>query len=417
MKFGLILLGILGIMSAVGSLIPQGREISFYSKNFSPIKAKIILSLKLDNLYHSPFFMILFSALCLNLFLCSVSRVGTILKNLKNMPGYETMKKLQSCDLKKRDVDNNTMQGIFEEYGFKSFSVKAEGDKKIYSGRKSPAGYLGSWLIHLGILVVILFYAYGQSTYFTTAVYGTVGISSRIEGTELEAKINSFHIRYRADGSVEQYVTNLDLLKKDHTVLKSADISVNKPMNYKGYNFYQTSTGWTAAVRLLKNNKLLTEQLLYEGEVIEVPEENIAVQFSKFYPDFSVSQVGFYSKSDEPNNPIVLYTLFYRGRRVGMDIVAPGSQAAWNEYQILFEKPQRYTYLQVNKMNGKLGALAGALLMTAGLVFAFYLKPQELVIVEHMDKIHIYGKNINKSFVQKTSIMQNPTFTDYPLQQ
>src|SRR5690554_2919138 len=85
MKFGLILLGLLCLITTIGSIIPQGREETFYFTTYSPLWAQLIMSFKLFDIYHSTAFIISFAALSLNLFLCSTVRLKNVINKMKRL--------------------------------------------------------------------------------------------------------------------------------------------------------------------------------------------------------------------------------------------------------------------------------------------------------------------------------------------
>ncbi|AOY77450.1 cytochrome c biogenesis protein ResB [Clostridium formicaceticum] len=396
MKFGLMLLGILGGFSVVGSLVPQGREVNFYEHSYSQAIAKGILMFKIDDLYHSPYFIVLLGALCLNLFLCSISRFSKIIERVRAVPNPSIMDKISSGEMQNKVDHKIVFKEIFQTYGFNGFSkIKKDNNKIMYYSKKSQMGYLGSWFIHLGVLLTIVFYAYGQFTYFTTSVYGLPGESKEVQGTEYRIDIHDFDIDYREDGSIKQYVSHIDLKNQKGDPLKSSNIYVNHPMRHKGYAFYQSAAGWATSIKVYRRDELIQEDILYETTGIADQNGILAIEFQKFYPDFMATENGILSVSNQPNNPKVLYSLFFMGQRISMNVAAIGEAIHWQDFTFVFDDPQMYTYLQVNKMKGKTGAAIGALFILLGLILCFYKKPKELMIVQQGKEVHIFGKNLD----------------------
>ena len=52
-------------------------------------------------------------------------------------------------------------------------------------------------------------------------------------GSEDTLRVDSFKVRYRPDGSVEQFVSGLSVLDDEGRLLQQQDISVNHPLHYK----------------------------------------------------------------------------------------------------------------------------------------------------------------------------------------
>ena len=56
MRFGLLLLALIGACSVIGTVIPQGREIAFYAQNYRSLHA-VILLLGLHRIFSSWYFI------------------------------------------------------------------------------------------------------------------------------------------------------------------------------------------------------------------------------------------------------------------------------------------------------------------------------------------------------------------------
>lgn len=403
MKFGIFLLILIMLLAMMGTMIPQGQNETLYITRYHPMIANTILFLGLDNVYQSLLFGIVFITLSINLIMCSTIRLGNIRKGLKREPRLESMNLVETYKLEHVNFENkHFIKDIFHKYGFSNYQ-KSTIQENLYVSTKNQIGYFGSWLLHLGILLVILFYAYGQITYFSEAVYGIPGTMQEIPGTEYKAKIQDFDIQYREDGSIEQYISQIEMLDDKKNTLTSSTVSVNHPMRFQGYTIYQTSYGWATNCKVEKDGDGLLEDVLYEKTTLKVPDEDIAIYFNKFFPDFAASSRGMVSLSDQLNNPVVLYTLFYNGEIVKMDVIPSGEMIQWNDYRISIEDPQRYTYLDVNKMKGKVGAVIGSIVFIIGLIFVLYFKPKKMLVRLEGDKLYIYQEKCNDN---KKQLMQ-----------
>ncbi|MDR5658010.1 cytochrome c biogenesis protein ResB [Serpentinicella sp. ANB-PHB4] len=387
MKLGLILLVIIGVFSVIGSIIPQGRDEAFYLSRYSENMSRLIVSTKAYDIFYSKYFIFGCIALMINLSLCSIVRLNIIIKEIRKIPSNKSMKQIQT--------EFSNAQEIAKKYGFNKINHEEDGQKRTYYYKKNKVGYFGSWMIHLGVLLIICFYSYGHYTEFTTSVYGVPTTSKPIEGTELNLRINEFDIEYREDGSIEQYISKVDLLTSDNQHIKSEKIYVNNPMRYDGLTFYQTATGWASNIQVYHNDTLIMEDIFYESTVMYENRDDIVIQFNKFYPDLIMTPQGLFSASNEMNNPHVLYTIFYNGQRVDMNVSSIGETIEWNNYKFIFDNPQMYTYLQINEMKGKMGALIGSIIIVIGLVLCFYFKPKEILIHQKKNKIVLYGKNLS----------------------
>ena len=393
MGFGLLLLGLLCMVTLIGSLIPQGRDASFYQQNFTTTQSRFILEMGLDNLYQAWYFLLLWGLLCINLFCCSIVRLGKVFNRMKSLPNLKGLTLLETISVNNGADRENMIKKKFTQWGFPSSQGQIKEDKICFYSRRNSVGYLGSWLLHLGVLFTIFFYGFGQFTYFTTAAYGVSGSTVAIEGTDFLLSIDDFYIDYRKDNTIEQYYTELTLLNGKGERLKEQKIFVNQPLGYEGYNIYQTATGWSGELEIKRKGIPSHSQLLYEGTTFIDEESKIALQFNKFFPDFIMTSGGPMTRSPFLENPMILYSLFERGQRVDMNFISPEEGIIWGDYEFVLKNPKMYTYMQVNKMKGKPGAAIGAAMIMLGAILAFYVKPKILLIENKGNKLLIYGND------------------------
>lgn len=393
MKFGITMLVLIMLLSIVGSVVPQRQNEHFYGSLYPEVSFKLITGLKLDNIYNSALFGILFLLLVINLSMCSIFRLGKIIKKLKVKPSINSMEFISEENLKTNESLDNKICQVFKKNGFNTYSMDTNSD--TYYAIKNKAGFFGSWFLHFGILLVIVFYFYGNITFFSEGVYGVPGTVQSLKGTEYKVLINDFKVDYNSDGSVNQYTSHIEVLDESENKIMNSNTSVNSPMRFKGYTFYQTSYGWAAGLSVFKNGNKVFEDIVYEKTIFNAPEENIAIYFNNFYPDFALTQNGLVSLSLQLKNPVALYSFYYMGDVVKMNVTAMDEKVKWNEYEFIFHNPQHYTYVEVNKMNGQIGAMIGALLILLGLLIAFYLKPLTMAIKTEENNLYVYRSITN----------------------
>ncbi|MBR6839968.1 MAG: cytochrome c biogenesis protein ResB, partial [Oscillospiraceae bacterium] len=82
MRFGILLLALIAACSVAGTVIPQGREIAWYAQTYRSLHGYILL-LHLNRVFESWYFIALLVLLCLNLSLCSILRIRSVVKAAK----------------------------------------------------------------------------------------------------------------------------------------------------------------------------------------------------------------------------------------------------------------------------------------------------------------------------------------------
>lgn len=407
MKFGMILLLFIAILSIIGTVIPQEYSLAFYEANYSGIILEVILTFSLYKVYSSWWFIALVVALCINLVFCSIRRIKTILHRIFKEPDLD--KEFSSItDFKEIDIDKSNIETIFEKLRFKNISEKPiisscqEG--KLYYSDKNRIGHLGSWLTHIGIIIIVIFFTYGKLKGFDVYVYGVPGQELEVENTDISIYIEDFNIEFREDYSVEQYISDLVILK-DGQVEEDGQISVNNPMRINDLNIYQNSTGWALNAYLYKEGEEYSNKLMYEGDLFIEDDQKIVIQFTSFYPDFDASSDTLRSKTPLLNHPLALYALFYDGYRVDMNLVHMNTPVEYEEYSFVFNEPQRYTLLQVGHDPGKTGAFIGGLILTLGVFLAMFINPRKLYVYLNSEgNVSIYSKSHKNQVVYQEEV-------------
>ncbi len=378
MRFALILLGILVAACVAGSVIPQGEAASYYLTAYSEKRGAAILALGLDDVFHCGWFIVLTVILCLNLIGCNIIRFPSLFKRTRQGFTPENFMRSGSRTEICRTSDPET---LLRECGFRK-TVKGQADDGtayIY-GVKNKAGIWGAWLCHLGMLIVIAGFGFGQMMQVQYAVYGVPGQTKAVEGTNYELTIDDFEVELREDDTVEQYTASITMTDTKTGETQSGQTSVNHPATLFGMRCYQNSTGWAAVMQIIKDDEVIQENVLCAGEYVSVEDkEALSVMFAAFYPDYEKGQDGMpRTASSKLNNPAYLYRLYYENEILGMNVLEDGEAITVDEYTIVFKDPQSYTLIQIKRDPFTPLAGAGALIVMIALILAFYLRTAEV---------------------------------------
>ena len=397
MKTGIILLVIIAVLSTIGTVIPQDNIENFYRENYSNFFANMILALDFDKVFSSWWYILLSLLLLINLFLCSVNRFKPIIKKSFKDPDIKKKSQAyQSWTKVKKD------ENIFEKFGIKDTKKSEIDGKNVYYKFDGKIGYMGSWLTHLSIIVIMLAFAYGRYAGFDEFVHGVPGTVMELENSDKKIKVDQYDVLFRDDYTVEQYISTISILDKDGSKLDSGLTMVNKPFRFKDFNVYQNSTGWAYNAKLFKNDKFFEEKLMYKNDFFIADNKKIALQFVDFYPDFDMSNpTRPRTKSPFLNHPVALYALYFDGNRVDMGLSHLGDPIKWNDYTFVIDNPQMFTLLQVASDPATGFALFGAALLMIGLFLAFYINPREFIIVEDKDFYYLNNRQAKNDKLHK----------------
>lgn len=390
MRFAIALLVLLALACAVGSVIPQGQSFEWYASAYSERTAAIIVSLWLDDLYHSWWLIALTAFLCGNLLLCNLTRIRPILRRVRAAKAPEAAFSLEPT-VQAESVSEP--QAVFSALGMpKPIETEHEGKRALFSSKNS-LGYWGAWVCHLGILLLLLGFTLGQMTHTEYTVYGVAGQTKQIGDTALLLTIDDFSVGLREDDTVSQYTAAITVRDADTGSSEQAEISVNHPATLYGMQFYQNSTGWAADVAVTKDGEPLQQEILCAGECILVADKpDLQICFNAFYPDYVlIPGSGPATASGALKNPAYLYSVTYAGEFVGMNVLTGEETLKIDNYEIRFSNPRNYTLIQIKQDKFTSLALAGAIITLLGLFLALYVQPKRVWAVEEEAGWTVFG--------------------------
>lgn len=403
MRFGMFLLLIIALLSVLATVIPQGYSSNYYEASYSGLVYELIIAFSLYNVFESWWFISLTVILSTNLILCSIRRIKNILRRVFGQVNIDIeYKKVKEWN--ELNIGSSELSKFFEILNFNKIIDGKVGPQEVYYSDRDKIGHLGSWLTHLGILLIIVSFTYGKIKGFDLYLAGVPGETIEVDNTDLSIYIEDFQVEFRDDFSVSQYISDVTVLKNNEEQ-DSGRIMVNHPLRTNNLNIYQNATGWAVNTTLYKNGKEYSKKLLYEGDFFIEDNQKIALQFTSFYPDLDHSAEGLRSKSPMPNHPVMLYAIFYDGYRVDMNLIHMGDSIEYEEYRFTIDEPVRYTVFQVAKDPGKLGALFGGGILILGIYLAMFLNPRSLVAYVSADgKVKVYGHSHKNNLIYQENI-------------
>lgn len=393
MPFAIVLLVLLAIFCAFSSTVSQGLTYDQYAVEYGERAAGLILALRLDDAFHSWWFIGLSAFLCLNLLCCNLIRLPALLKRVRT---FKDPEKTATTKATAEACGQEDPRSVFSELGLTKprEGRNTDGQEMLFSAGHT-AGFWGAWVCHLGIILLILGFTLGQMTAEQYTVYAMPGQSKTLDNTGLTVRVDDFQVNRTPNGTVQQYTASLTVSDPVSGAQLSGEARVNAPANLFGYKFFQNSIGWGADVRVLENGKELQTETLCAGEFFPVKDkQDLVIYLQAVYPDYIQQEgTGPASASDEVRNPAYLYRVYYQGQLLGMNILMSGEELTIDEYTVLFDNPRNYTLLAVKRDSFTWLVLLGGLVTLAGLVLAFWLQPRAIWAVREEKGWHLYGLN------------------------
>ena len=368
MRFGILLLCLIAACSVAGTVIPQGREVAWYAQNY-PSAHPVILTFRLNRVFESWYFITLLALLCLNLSLCSLLRIRTVVRASR---GEAERAAAMPDTVLLRPEGVEKLRAWLEDRHCRR--VELDG-AVVY--HKNGIGRYGTFLLHLSILLTLVFGALALYTPTVTDQSCMPGESIILEdGTEIH--VLDFHITDET-GRLD-YRSHIQVTLPDGRRSEEAELSVNHPFSFGAYKLFQQSFGTAGSVTVTnletdgRDDFLLTEQAYLSADGIT------GIFYETLYPDFIRDPSGnvtfiTITEGSYPN-PIYQFEVISDGEFTPT-LAVPGDELELTGLRFTFNSPVEYPGIRIKHVSRLFNALliASFMLMIAGLTLAFFFDP------------------------------------------
>jgi cytochrome c biogenesis protein len=279
LKFALFILLILALASSLGSFIEQDESSFFYQENYSTpiygfIDTNFILTLGLDHVYTTWWFLSLLIILAICLISCTITRQFPIFKNSKKFFFKKQSKSFKTLPF---SVKIKTIYYLKEYILLKiqalHFYIYQNGN--IVYGYKGLIGRISPIFVHLSLLIILGGSAIGAFENFKAQEVLPKGELFHIQRPirsgwvtsfpTITTRINDFWVEYE-NNRIHQFYSNLSILDNFGNEIKQQTISVNNPLRYQNIDYYQSD--WNLIGIRLKN---IETKETYEFPLFSLP--------------------------------------------------------------------------------------------------------------------------------------------------
>jgi cytochrome c biogenesis protein len=285
-RLTIALLIIIALAAIIGTVIPQQDMASEAIQKLPPALAGLLKILQLYDLYHSTWFLLLMALLTVNLVVCSMNRLPSSLRLYRRTPDPARPSLYEDLSPDRVLVAEGGAEGETEKMERvlgKSFGTAEhkKTEQAVYLWAQRGAwSYFGVYVIHAGVLVIILGAVIGSFLGFD----GNVNIPEGGSADRIELRggkgvmdlgfsviCDKFSVEFYDGGMPKLYKSDLSFMKQGE-ILARGSLVVNHPLEFDGIHFYQSSYGAIPGEALLKiTNK--REQLVRkarQGERFEI---------------------------------------------------------------------------------------------------------------------------------------------------
>ena len=450
-RFGVVLLCILVVLSMLGMLIIQQNVNGFdtYFAGLTPAQKTVYGALGFFDIYHSWYFNLILLILSLNIVLASIDRFPSAWSYIVKPKLTATKKWLlgqsQNADLTIFSDTGESLVGdvrtAFKKQGLKTKITEKDGAVYVF-GENGKFNRLGAYIVHIALLTLFQGHYVANQTGFDADVNFMPGqTTSEIQliefqldeqvryAVKLPFSITCTDIEQKLidpNGSIETFNTldwKTSITIDDPQYGKtSADVSLNNPYHYRGYRFFQAQTVPIGSARSMKLE--LTPQT--EGaEPLSVDLERngttkladgTLIAYESFLPDFTFNQDGQPdTRSGDYNNPVAVLQVtppdgektrvFAFAGNVAEDIPVGAPKAGYKWRLKEFEKSPLAHVLSIkyDPYNGAFIAwYFGGIGLIFALIFVFFLSHKRVwALIEKDDSTNkfnvILGGHTNRN--------------------
>ncbi len=359
MKTGLILLGLIVLISGVGTFVSQ-------------------------NVYTTVWFKLLLGLLCINLITCSVSRFNSLRKRTfhPQIPRNIHAVPRKICySMTGTSVDlRNNIEKVLRSHGY-SISSTETMDDWAFVALKHRWGYWGAYIVHIAFVIIIIgavMGALGFSGSFMTlngdsVSFNKIPLNKGSVTKDYSIKINSVEDRYLANGERDNWYTNISIIS-DGKELARGTTSVNHPFTYDRVNYYQSQYADYARI-IIEDNNTKYEELV---QLDLTSNENRVTDDFRYRFGQKVEDSNLYVKGLKlKNKPIVYLQAYITGQKERVVLkLAPGqNRLVFDEYKITLTELTNATGLEVKADPGVPVVWLGSGILLLGLMLSFYWRP------------------------------------------
>jgi len=359
-RFGVVLLCILVLLSLIGMLIIQQNVNGFdaYFASLTPAEKTVYGTLGLFDIYYSWYFKFLLLVLSLNIVLASLEHFPLARRTYFSKPKVSAtrdwlLRQKQNAVLKMqgeteqeiaekigqifkhngfkpRIIERNNISYALDEHGNKNYSDIISKTQLCVFGESGRWNRLGAYIVHVFLLTLFIGHFVALITGFDADVRMmpgqttneiqliefkldrqerfAVGLPFTITCTDIEQKLidqkGSIEINNTLDWRTQ---VKIDDPQFGETV---ADVSLNRPFSYRGYRFFQASAITVGSARNMtleltpqNGGEPINVNLMRNGSA-NLPDET-KIDYEAFFPDFVLAGGKPDTRSADYNNPVV----------------------------------------------------------------------------------------------------------------
>ena len=375
MKFGILLLLIVAGFSVVGSLIPQTFEADWYIENY-PRFGETVLALGLHRIFAQWYFIVVCVLLGLSLGIAVISRLLALSKLLP-----QTLI-VPDEGFSPDELDEEKASRLRKYLQKKRYRELNTGQATVYY--KNRAGYFGSALVHLSLLLILIF---GGLLLSLSDIEDVLLLPGE---TALMANGSSLHLfsftRLDEETGREESISVIEVTTSDGRSSGVREIRVNRPLRFNSYIYYQFNHLYAGSITAVDTQTGGWDRFYLVERSFLSADNRTGIWFETVFQGWRIDEETgriIPLRYDAPIFPDPLYYFMLVDDSVQeYRFAVPGSHVHVGNVRFEFNELINYPGIRVSFSPHPIPALLlfSALLLMAGLFVSFYLSPSILVL-------------------------------------
>lgn len=438
-KVAIIIILITLVAAGIGTIFPQEKFIpsetpEIYYREEYGIWGEWFYRLGFSTMYDSWWFLLLLAMIGISLVVCSLDRIIPLYKGLKNQRVVKSTTFIEKQRLSHQEEIQETkkeeeLQRWEKALAKYRYNVRREGDSLL--AEKGRFSRWGPYINHIGLILFLLaaLFRWIPGWSVEEFIWIREGEIKKIPESDYYVKnekaIMEFYDPQQLPKSVKngsvvkKYQTNAVLYEQDVATGKLKEVHrgsilVNHPLQYQGYELFQSSmVPELHALSLKVIEKATKKEIgqfkvdLYQMNPKDIYEvgSDVEVRISEYYPDFALDENNQpITKSQEPNQPAFIF----EARRKGTTEWERSWVIAGQDLDQLTKENQYDIDLAGFEMKNKTGLLVrvdktlpfillGAFICVIGLVMGFYWQHRR-VWIRWQEGVMFVGAHTNKNW-------------------
>lgn len=427
MKFAIGVLLALGLASVLAVVfgeffpasVPGGEQ--FYLSRMGAGKFNMLKFLGVFNPYRSFWYIGLLTILSLSMTVCTYKQMKSMWRLAFGKSFKETKEEIkkysnaQTVSLQKesRNIQENLI-ALLRKHFYK-VDIRETDSRILGFARKGGLSRIGIQMLHFGLVITFVAGLIASLFGYSVYIWGGEGDVRRVPDRDFTIRVEGFEILYNENGQVKDYLCDLTVLK-DGEEKKSKKIEVNKPLNFEGITFYQSS--YRADPRQVESvtlnisrkegeNATTWSQNIPNLQTVQLEGSDYSLRIVDFAGNFQMDAGKIFSAPgiNEFRNPAVKLAIFendtalvrsgwvFTPKMAGFHNFFPDYTMELVGFDRMFE-----TGLNARKNPGSPGIWAGLFLMTLGICLIFYVTHKRIWFVIEGGEVVVGGvANRNRS--------------------